>query len=177
MLVLRRITDAENDEFKRLVDLYREAFPEEERRDIEQLKVLLKEENSMFFNAIEYEGRLAGLLVYWNFGTFYYIEHLAVFAEMRNKKIGQHILDWVREYLKEMCILEVEPAETEMAIRRIHYYQRNGYQILDRQYLQPSYTGEGKPFPLWIMGNGSPESTAVLQKQIEIIKEKVYYRH
>ncbi len=41
MLVLRRITDAENDEFKRLVDLYREAFPEEERRDIEQLKVLL----------------------------------------------------------------------------------------------------------------------------------------
>ena len=48
MLVLRRITDAENDEFKRLVDLYREAFPEEERRDIEQLKVLLKEENSMF---------------------------------------------------------------------------------------------------------------------------------
>ena len=76
----------------------------------------------------------------------FYLEHLAVFAEMRNKKIGQQILDWVKEQLQGVRLLEVEPAETEMATRRIHYYERNGYRILDRNYLQPPYVKGGKIF-------------------------------
>lgn len=77
---------------------------------------------------------------------------------MRNKKIGQQILDWVKEQLQGVRLLEVEPAETEMATRRIHYYERNGYRILDRNYLQPPYVKGGKDFPLWVMGNGSGQS-------------------
>ena len=73
-------------------------------------------------------------------------------------------------------LLEVEPAETEMAIRRIHYYERNGYRILDRNYLQPPYVKGGKDFPLWVMGNGSGQSAEVLNRQIQTIKDKVYYR-
>ena len=101
---------------------------------------------------------------------------MAVFAEMRNKKIGQQILDWVKEQLQGVRLLEVEPAETEMATRRIHYYERNGYRILDRNYLQPPYVKGGRDFPLWVMGNGSGQSAEVLNRQIQTIKNKVYYR-
>ena len=162
MVTLKRITQAEDEAFRKLTALYTEAFPVEERREIGQLGELLHTEPAMYFNAVECDGQLAGLFVYWDFGSFYYLEHLAVFAEMRNKKIGQQILDWVKEQLQGVRLLEVEPAETEMATRRIHYYERNGYRILDRNYLQPPYVKGGKDFPLWVMGNGSGQSAEVL---------------
>lgn len=94
---------------------------------------------------------------------------------MRNRKIGQQVLDWVKEHLKGVRILEVEPAETEIACRRINYYQRNGYVVLDKAYLQPAYRKEGGEFPLWIMGNEVSQPAEVLKEQIQTIKEKVYW--
>lgn len=176
MITLRRITLSEDVVFQKLVELYIEAFPIEERREIKQLEELLRDEPTMFFNAVEEDGRLAGLFVYWNFDTFYYLEHLAVYAEMRNKKIGQQILDWVAGHLKGMRLLEVEPAASEIACRRINYYQRNGYHILDKTYKQPSYRPGGEEFPLWVMGNEKLSSLEVLKQQEQLIKDKVYYR-
>ena len=176
MVILKRITSEKEEVFQKLTELYVEAFPPEERREISQLKELLSSEPAMSFNAVTCDGELAGLFVYWNFGTFYYLEHLAGFAEMRNKKIGQQILDWVNEHLQGIRILEVEPDETEMAKRRIRYYQRNGYQVLDKTYLQPSYRPEGEEFPLWIMGNETGQTPEVLNQQIQLIKDKVYDR-
>ena len=138
MVTLKRITQAEDEAFRKLTALYTEAFPVEERREIGQLGELLHTEPA--------------------------------------KKIGQQILDWVKEQLQGVRLLEVEPAETEMATRRIHYYERNGYRILDRNYLQPPYVKGGKDFPLWVMGNGSGQSAEVLNRQIQTIKDKVYYR-
>ncbi len=176
MITITRITEAEDSAFLCLTGLYQKAFPEEERRDIAQLKTLLQTEPSMYFNAVRCDGKLAGLLVYWDFRSFYYLEHLAVFAEMRNQKIGQKILDWIRKQLRGICILEAEPAETGIATRRINYYRRNGYLILDKTYRQPSYRRNDGEVPLWIMGN-QPEASGTLKQQIQIIKEKVYYRN
>lgn len=177
MITLRRISNSEDKDFLKLIPLYTEAFPAEERREVEQLKELLLHEPEMYFNVVEFERELAGLVVYWDFKSFYYLEHLAVFAEMRNKKIGQQILDWIGKHLNGLRLLEVEPAETEIAVRRINYYQRNGYQILDKTYLQPSYRQEEEGvFPLWIMGNSPVQSEKVLEEQLQMIRNKVYYR-
>lgn len=92
MVNLRRITSAEDKDFKKLAELYIEAFPPEERREISQLERLLKSRDEMFYNAVECDGKLAGLFVYWNFGDFWYLEHLAVYADMRNHKIGSKSL-------------------------------------------------------------------------------------
>lgn len=48
---LRRITSAEDKDFKKLAELYIEAFPPEERREISQLERLLKSRDEMFYNA------------------------------------------------------------------------------------------------------------------------------
>ncbi len=175
MVNLRRITSAEDKDFKKLAELYIEAFPPEERRDISQLERLLKSQSEMFYNAVECDGKLAGLFSFWNFGDFWYLEHLAVYADMRNHKIGQQILDFAKEHLTGIRLLEVEPDDHEMAVRRINYYQRNGYKILEKDYVQPSYDGMRSALPLWIMGNEEYDDPALLQKHIEIIKEKVYY--
>lgn len=176
MLILKRITSPEDALLSCLEELYKEAFPPEERREIDQLRFLIAAQPEMFFNAVECDGELAGLFVYWKFHDFYYLEHLAVFASMRNKKIGQQTLDWVEDHLKGIRLLEVEPAVENIAVRRVNYYQRNGYKILDKEYRQPSYDGAPESWPLWIMGNQEYDDRSLLNKHIEQIKEQAYYK-
>lgn len=176
MVILTRITEPDDAVFRELTVLYKEAFPAEERRDISQLEVMLKHEPSMFFNVVREEGKVVGLFVYWDFATFYYLEHLAIYAGMRNRKIGQQVLDWTEKHLRGSRLLEVEPAETEIAIRRIGYYRRNGYRILDKTYRQPPYRTGGEEFPLWIMGNNETLPAGVLQERLDVIRERVYCR-
>ena len=63
MVTLKRITQAEDEAFRKLTALYTEAFPVEERREIGQLGELLHTEPAMYFNAVECDGQLAGLFV------------------------------------------------------------------------------------------------------------------
>ena len=173
MIALRRITRAEDPVWNRLMTLYKESFPPEERRDMHQLEQMLAAVPEMFFNAVEEDGLLCGLASYWDLGDFYYMEHLAVFPEMRNRKIGQQILACWQQHLHKPQLLEVEPAVEEMACRRIGFYERNGYAVLYKDYVQPSYTADEDACPLWIMGTDAcPE----IETYIERIKETVYRR-
>ncbi len=173
MIALRRITHAGDSAWNRLMTLYKESFPPEERRDMHQLEQMLAAVPEMFFNAVEEDGLLCGLASYWDLGDFYYMEHLAVFPEMRNRKIGQQILAYWQQHLHKPQLLEVEPAVEEMACRRIGFYERNGYAVLYKDYVQPSYTADEDACPLWIMGTDAcPE----IETYIERIKETVYRR-
>lgn len=86
MVNLVRITDPTDIRLQKLISLYEEAFPEEERRKIKQLKRLISERSEMYFNAIETDGILAGLFIYWDMQDFYYLEHLAVFTPMPSEE-------------------------------------------------------------------------------------------
>ena len=99
MMQLIRITDSDDAFLKRLISLYEESFPLEERRPVEQLKRLIKSADSMHFNAVVLDGELCGLFVFWDFETFYYLEHFAIYPHLRNKKIGQQVLDYVAKNL------------------------------------------------------------------------------
>ena len=60
MVNLIRITEPTDIRLQKLIPLYKEAFPEEERRNIKQLERLIREKTEMHFNAIETDGVLAG---------------------------------------------------------------------------------------------------------------------
>ena len=173
MIQLIRITDPNDSFLPELIPLYEDAFPLEERRSVDQLKRLIGTTEKMFFNAVVSDGILCGLFVFWNFDKFCYLEHFAIYPHLRNKKIGQQVLDWIKGNLQGLRLLEVERAETEMAIRRVHYYERNGYRVLDDAYMQPPYRQGGEDYPLWLMGN---HSDADLAAKVEVLKEAVYYR-
>ena len=69
--------------------------------------------------------------------------------------------------------MEAEPAETEIATRRIRYYERNGYTVYEKEYLQPAYRPNGDGCRLWVMCN---HEDAGLNEKLEQLKEAVYYR-
>ena len=74
MMTLIRITSADDSRLNRLIPLYEESFPESERRKIGQLKRMIENHAPMYFNAIECDGELSGMFVYWDMGDFYYLE-------------------------------------------------------------------------------------------------------
>lgn len=168
---LKRITHLQDELLNQLIPLYEESFPEEERRPNTQLMKMIESKKEMHFTAIIHEGELCGLFVYWDFKDFFYLEHLAVFPAMRNRKIGEKVLAYLTEHLKGLHLLEVEPPATEMAGRRIEYYRRNGYEVLHKEYIQPSYSKDKDALNLWIMGNAHSD---LLPERIEKIKKEVY---
>jgi ribosomal protein S18 acetylase RimI-like enzyme len=175
MILLRRITDSNDLVLCDLLLLYIQTFPDEERRNMEELHDLIEREPRMHFNSIEKKDELCGLLVYWDFSSFKYLEHLAVYPTKRNCKIGQQALQYMAKHFKGPRILEVEPVADEVTMRRINYYKRNGYEVLDREYTQPPYPGkEGKGLSLWIMGNPEAIQPHMLKEYIKTIKKEVY---
>lgn len=173
MVTLTRINSSENKEFIELIDLYVSAFPEEERRPVEMLRKMVDNGNRMRFNSIKCDGVLSGLFIYWEFEDFYFLEHLAIYDSMRNMKIGSQLLSYIGEHLKKEHVLEVERPETEIAARRIAYYERNGYKVADRNYMQPSYNCMDKSYPLWLMSS----SGSVNPEWVNDIKTYVYYNN
>jgi len=176
MIRLERINDIDNQHLEPLIELYTQAFPVEERRETAQLKRLIANKPDMYFNAIIEGGEnLAGLFVYWDLGDFYYLEHLAVYAEMRNRKIGQQLLDYIHTHLNKPQVLEVEPVADEMTERRVNYYLRNGYDIADKDYFQPSYKDKNlKGYPLWLMAKPAMEA-ALISEYAARIKAAAYH--
>lgn len=144
--------------FNRLAILYHDAFPPEERRPDNKMIPMRPE---FGFYAVTDVGKTVGLLSMWQFNSFNYIEHFAIFPEMRNCGYGSRTLSLV----PDPVILEVEPAEiSHLAASRIEFYKRNGFRELDFDYVQPPYSPRLPEVRLRLMARGtllvSPEEIA-----------------
>ena len=71
-------------------------------------------------------------------------------------------------------VLEVEPAETPMAQRRIVFYQRHGFHLSAIPYVQPPYRKEDQPLPLCLMTTDNQYLTAHADAVIRQIHSAVY---
>jgi ribosomal protein S18 acetylase RimI-like enzyme len=197
MLFFTRI-EKSNEIPKEAITLYKESFPVEERRSIEQLSNVVDTDKRCRFNVVWIEDKglppqpklllqpnkqFAGFFIYWKLASpaeaadsgssFFYLEHFAVNPQFRNKGIGAEVLKEEARSLQGLRLLEVEPSTNELTARRIKFYERNGYQVLDKTYIQPSYSGSTPEIPLWIMGSQNLATTE-LKPYIKQIKTVVY---
>lgn len=136
--------------------LYEEAFPLNERRPWSDLEQLIEERGAYHFFLLEHpELDVVGFITLWHFSDFYYGEHFAILPELRNHRLGEQTLSSLRNYIGELPLyFEVEPEEvSSMAERRIRYYERNGFQIVKRDYTQPPYHIDDKSVPMYVMSS------------------------
>lgn len=171
---LQRITLPDDADMPMLIKLYVAAFPPEERRTPEELLQTIRTCKRMYFNKIKKQGETVGFSIYWQFGDFVYLEHFAILPEKRGLGIGQQVLDRLAESLGGVRVLEVEPAIDALTRRRVAFYERNGFRVVNRTYGQPPYGAPGDEFPLWIMCTADVDEST-LQRYIRTIKENVYY--
>ncbi len=135
MINLKPVTD-ENFSvvYKRLVD----AFPYEERRDeSDEQKCFLKKQFN--FCEITDDGESVGLIVFWVFERFLFIEHIAINEEIRSKGYGSGTIELIKTKYNLPIVLEAEFPETEMQKKRIKFYENLGFKVNSYSYTQPSY--------------------------------------
>lgn len=141
--------------------LYESAFPEEERRPTELWLALPQTERDFHILGIYSNERCLGFVTCWDFGGFAYVEHFAVDGTLRGQGTGSKSLALLADRVGgKPIVLEVELPITDIAQRRIAFYERNGYALLSTAYAQPPYRegGEGLPMKLMCTDEGFGEA-------------------
>ena len=147
--MIERLTEAD---FDQMFSLMERSFPEDERRDYNGQRELLAEPAyNLYAKRSPEDAALQAFLALWELGDMVYIEHFAVDPDCRNGGLGGKILQKVIEDTDMRICLEVEPPETEMAARRIGFYERNGFVMNPFEYMQPAMGEDRHAIPLRIM--------------------------
>lgn len=161
-----QITSPDDYRVQQIFHSYSTTFPEDERREWSQFIKLFDHPNVKIISVLN-DTENVGYLIIWELTNYVFVEHFEVFSEFRNQKLGSHITDYLFKNYPRI-ILEIEPEHlNDDAKRRFSFYQRNGFNLIDETYVQPSY-GEGKKsLPLWLLANYSPEN-------LNEVKEEIY---
>lgn len=169
-LKLRTVQNLEDLEIIR--DLYFTAFPSEERRSEEDFS---RQPNlpGCQVDLVYHDEVYAGFCIWWQLEGFAFLEHLAVNPEMRGEKTGQKTLNKLREVVQGPLLLEIEPPLEGDALRRLHFYLRNGFYLLDKPYRQPSYHG-GESLEMKLMSSHENLPYDLLDLWIDLVKKRVY---
>jgi len=153
--------------------LHKQDFPFDERRSKEKYKQLL---NNLNFKStyIFLENKLIGYINFWDFNDFIFIEHFAIFKELRDKGYGTKFLNSFLQNTSKDIIFEIEPATDEITTRRANFYLRLGFKFSDVEYYQPSYHKKGTLGPKLNIMYKTKTGTKKLNGYLQTLKEKVY---
>ncbi len=154
-------------------DFYRalcRSFVWEETREKDDAYATLSDPRFTVYRIVEND-RPVGYITLWRLSRLTFVEHFFIFDEYRSHGYGARVLGMVKEAFGPL-ILEVEPAEdSELAARRVGFYERCGFHLNDYPYAQPSFHGEA-PVPLRLMT--CPERLNDPSSAAEEIYEVVY---
>ncbi|MDM8160645.1 GNAT family N-acetyltransferase [Labilibaculum sp. K2S] len=130
-----RLTPTNTIGFLQAWELYEDAFPEEERRELELQQQIMKNAN-YHFDIATVDGVFVGFILWWQFAGLRYIEHLATPIEYRGKGYGKCIVEQFLSQTSEAILLEVELPNCDTSKRRIAFYERLGFKLNTIDYKQ-----------------------------------------
>ena len=121
--------------------LYEESFPVAERRKAEDH--LSACDDNRFFPLSVWDGnQLIGLIFFWEWDNYRYLEHLAVNPDLRGHGYGTQLLNYLRES-KHTIILEIDPLINELSVRRLQFYERSGFTLTPYRFVHLPYRLDG----------------------------------
>ncbi len=146
------------------------SFPSSERRSYEDQKALLEKQNYEIKINRNEQGELLSFIAIWQLETSHFIEHLAVSPLSRGGGVGGKIMKSMIETSQRPILLEVEHPETEIAKKRIQFYERLGFHLNTHDYVQPPIQEGEAPLPLHIMSYPNP----ILADDFSYFKEDIF---
>lgn len=133
------------------------SFPDDERRSYDKQKQLLKDPRyNIYVLTDDSADDIKAFITFFKFDAFVFVEHFAVDPLYRNQGIGSVVLQELKNALGCRLCLEVELPETDMAKRRIGFYERNGFYLNNYQYEQPAFSEDKSAIPLLVMSTVNP---------------------
>jgi ribosomal protein S18 acetylase RimI-like enzyme len=173
---LHLITRPEHPHISFIRDLYESTFPVQERRDWLQFLQLLQEP-AMQLSVIMDNEEAIGFVIGWDLGNWYYVEHLAIDPAQRGKKYGEKVMQAVLEAGLGHVILEVERVHDADSQRRVNFYERLGYSIVNIDYHQPPYRKGEAVLPMMLMSHPAITDELEAKALAGNIRASVYERY
>ncbi|PWJ39179.1 GNAT family N-acetyltransferase [Sediminitomix flava] len=162
-----RLFTTEHDHFQKAWQLYEDAFPIDEKRELGLQKEIIKNPK-YHFDVIFDEDDFVGFLLWWEFESFRYIEHLATLSVHRGKGYGKQIVKQFISESEDVIILEVDLPKDEVSKRRINFYERIDFKLNQYPYKQLPLRKGGEYVDMLLMS--SPQ---ILSKQdVDRFKEQ-----
>ena len=167
-ITFKRVTATANDEYIFTEKLLVESFPTDEYREIEKQRKNVETLENFHMNIIYSQSVPVGIISFWKFDTFTYVEHFATLPALRNRGYGAAAIKKLIEEEKRI-ILEVERPTDETSRRRIAFYNRCGLTLCDKEYIQPAYRIDSNEVPMHLMSCG-----VEIEREFENIKNCIY---
>lgn len=163
------------EDFDAVFRLLARSFPAGERRDKVGQRALLADSAYQIDILRAPSGGVQALMASWDFGGFVFFEHFAVDPACRNGGIGGQMLDALLARFDKPACLEAELPETELAARRIGFYERHGFTVnADYPYFQPALAPGGSPLPMHLLTTGGARTPAELRAIETLVHTRVY---
>lgn len=150
------IKDSMDYDFNKIYELLETNFSRDEYRSFEGQKALFDDKRYDLIKETGQDGKLKGFIAFFDINEFIFIEHFVVDMTHRNLGIGQKMLKKFCAEQKKPVLLEVECPDSEINIRRIDFYKRNGFFYNDYEYRQPPIEKGCQSIPLSIMTYPKP---------------------
>ena len=112
-----------------------------------------------------------GILFHWNAGDYRYVEHLAVSPRLRGQNMGSKALAAFCQGRR--VILEIDPPEDEISVRRQHFYQRLGFVANPYAYIHPAVRRPFHPHRLVLMSYPEALTYEEARGFADFIRERV----
>jgi GNAT superfamily N-acetyltransferase len=173
-LSFQRIQSGSHRHLEVLLPLYVDSFPVEERRTTSDLQRMLNVQE-MYFSSILLDEALVGLVVYWKFEGFLYLEHLAISKTHRRKGFGAAVLNELQK-MGNPILLEVEIPYDDASNKRVDFYQSHGFLALPVYYNQPPYRKGESVVPMMLFSDKTNWDTETLRIATELFQDRVYYQ-
>ncbi|OIP82620.1 MAG: hypothetical protein AUK44_07325 [Porphyromonadaceae bacterium CG2_30_38_12] len=139
MTALFKIENIYSRDFEELYSLYTHAFPIFQRRSWAGIEQVFNKKPNFSCNIIKQDDVFVGLLSYWTFDKFVYIEHFAIHPNFQNKGIGSDVMKQFMQQISLPIVIETETPRNIQANQRINFYERLGFYIIPEFYMQPPY--------------------------------------
>ena len=152
--------------------LLHSACPPDERRDDEQQRDYTDQNDKFHCLLIREFETPVGLITYWDFTDFVYVEHFAIHKDLRNGGLGRQALQTFIQEMNRPVVLEVEMPRIKGDIthRRIAFYRRQGFSLRRMAYKQPPYRDGDNWLPMKLMSCGKVR----WEKIAETVRDTIY---
>lgn len=173
-MICNKVLIAGSPECQFVQNLYESAFPCDERRDFGDLLTLLRENEAFRAEVICDNEKPVGMLTYWTWKDWRYIEHFAIDKTCRGQGVGAAVLHSFVTSDNTPVVLEVEIPIDEMSVRRVGFYRRLGFILHENfTYIQPPYSPDRNAIELRLMTYGA-SADVQLESVATLLHREVY---
>ncbi len=176
MIILEPIKTTHED-YPFIEELFLSAFPDGERRELDQQRTNIDEDPRMQCLLIkeESDAKPVGFLTAWHFGKIVYLEHFAVSPSFRNKGLGGKALHIFMKSATKPIVLEVEQPTDSLSLRRVRFYESLDFKLWKNStYVQPPYPGKEGLIPMMLMTYGAIREEESFQDVKKLLYKEIY---